>query len=272
MQSGRGLISIFLLGCLLYSCDFQKDIQVKLPPYDKQLVAECYMQRGKGFRAAVTETNSYFDSLSIPVVNHAKLILRNSKGLSDTIPYNPTLDIETLKFYNFSSQTTDYDTTASYTLEIKDSLGRALSGQTRFLPPPDVDTIMVQYDPDSKDSLARFQIYIRDFPGQSNYYRVIFNQDSLDSAPVLEFEFNDNNLDGQRFPIGTTYRFKRKKTMLIHIYHLEQQYYNYLEAMEAAGRANGNPFAQPATISSPMTGGGFGIFTSLNYRFYKVKY
>ncbi len=272
MQSCRRLIWAFLPAWLLFGCDFQKDIQIKLPKYDKQLVAECYLERGKGFKAVVTETNSYFDSLRIPVVNYATLILRNSKGLADTIPYNPTLDIETLKFYNFTGQVLDYDTQATYSLEISDSLGRKLVGQTLFLPPPDVDTIMVMYDPESEDSLARFQIFIRDFPGQTNYYRVVFNEDSLDSAPVLEFEFTDRNLDGQRFPIGTTYRFEKNKTMLIRIFHMDQQYFNYLEAMEAAGRANGNPFAQPATISSPMTGGGFGIFTSLNYRFYKVKY
>ncbi len=274
MQPCRRLkyFALSLLGLVLYACDFQKDIQIKLPKYDKQLVAECYLERGFGLKMVLTETNSYFDSLRIPVINNARVVLKNSKGLNDTIPFNPTLDIETLKFYNYSSQTLDYDTTADYTLEIEDSLGRKLMGQTRFLPPPDIDTIMVMYDTESPDSLARFQLYINDMAGISNFYRVVFNEDSLDSAPVLEFEFNDNNLDGQRFPIGTTYRFKKGKTMLIRIFHIDQQYYNYLEAMEDAARANGNPFAQPATITSPMTGGGFGIFTTLNYRFFKVRY
>jgi hypothetical protein len=272
MQPCRRLnhLIFFLFAGIFNGCDFQKDIEIKLPPYEKQLVAECYLEREKGLRVILTETNSYFDSLRFPFINNAKIILSNNLGLSDTIRYNPSIDLETLKFYNYNSSTFFYDTSGNYNIEIIDSLGRKLKGQTRFLPPPDVDTIMVQFDPEDS-SLARFQIYINDFPDQSNYYRVILNEDSLNSGPVLEFEFTDQNLDGRRFPIGTTYRFKRGKTMLIRIYHIEQQYYNFLESMEDAARANGNPFAQPATILSPMNGG-FGIFTTLNYRFYKVKY
>jgi hypothetical protein len=52
---------------------------------------------------------------------------------------------------------------------------------------------------------------------------------------------------------------------------MEKAYYDYLEAMEDAARANGNPFAQPATISSPMMGKGYGIFTTLNFRTFRTK-
>jgi hypothetical protein len=72
--------------------------------------------------------------------------------------------------------------------------------------------------------------------------------------------------DGKIFPLITGYRFEKGKKIIVRFFHIEQQYYQYLRAISAADRSNGNPFAQPSTIRSPMEGNGYGIFTSLNYR------
>jgi len=255
----------------LYSCDFEKEVEVKLPPYEKLLVAECYIERGQPLRMLLLETDPYFDTLRFPFINNANVSL-NMYGKTTRIDPLGYLDFPARKFYNYNSAAAlDYDTLGSISLAIVDSLGRKLEGQTRFLPIPDFDSIEVKYNNDP-DSLASFVMWLNDFPGQSDYYRLIFNEDSLTGSPSLEFTFTDQNLDGKRFPIGTSYRFKPKKTMFIRLFHIEQQYYNYIRSLDAASRANGNPFAQPATIASPMKGKGYGIFTSLNKKQYEIKY
>ena len=265
------ILSIFIL----VSCDFEKDVKIKLPPYKKELVAESYLERGQPFKLLLLESEGYFDlvkldSLQIPIVRKAKVLL-SANGKTDSIQPFPFIDFAGFKLYNFSTLSPlEYDTVTEYTLSITDSIGRKLEGKTRFLPIPSFDSIVVKYR--DTDSLARFLMWVRDFPNQTNCYRLIFNEDSLTGAPVLEFTFSDQSSDNGRLPIGTSNRFTPGKTMFIRLFHIEQQYYNYLESISDANRANGNPFAQPATILSPMKGDGYGIFTTLNYKLYKVKY
>lgn len=269
-QPGRRLIFWFcvMLAPVFFSCELEKEIEVKLPPFSSQLVSECYLERGEKCKVYVSETDSYFDTLRFFILNDATVrVFQGQK--SDTLPNNPTLDFLEKKIYNYTSDfPLELDTNAEIQLEIKDKKGRTLTGTTRFLPKPNVDTIIVQYNLE-KDSLAGFLIWLNDFPGQPDFYRIIMNEDSLNGPPVLDFVFTDNLLDGKRFPIGTSYRFKPGVNMHIRIFHIEKTWYEYIRSISAASRANGNPFAQPATVHSSMDGG-FGIFTTLNYRLYKI--
>jgi len=263
------IFQAFILLLLLSSCDLDKEIEVVLPPFKKELVVECYVEREMPIKVLVTETDPYFDTLRFPFVNDAEIQLKRGLVL-DSIPLSPYLDFASRKFYNYGQTWANSDTTQPLELTVKSKDGRYLTGSTQFLPLPDIDTVEVRYSSEN-DSLAGILVWINDFQNQSNFYRVIMNLDSLTGAPAVDFTFTDNGLDGNKFPVGTSFRFEKGKTMLVRLYHVEQQYYNYLRAMEAAARANGNPFAQPATVYSPMKGGGFGIFTTLNYRTIKLK-
>lgn len=262
----KGLLFFFLP--FLFACDLEKEIEVKLPPFKSELVAECYLERDKPFKLYLSETDSYFDTLRFVIVNDASVrVIQNSK--TDTIPNYPFLDFEERKLYNYVSDfPLELDTNQSIRLEIKDSKGNVMQGTTRFLPLPNIDTIEVRYNAE-RDSLAGFLFWINDFAGEDNYYRIIMNEDSLSGPPVVEFTFTDNQLDGKRFPVGTSYRFEKGKKMYVRIFHIEKPWYDYLRSISAASRANGNPFAQPATVKSPMSGG-FGIFTTLNFRQYLI--
>ncbi len=247
------------------ACSLDRQIEVKLPVFEKQLVAECYLERGMPMKILLTESDPYFDTLRFPFVNEATIEM-SFGDTKDTIPFFPTLDLQVRKFYNFGQKAVVQPSEGEVCqLLIKDPKGRFLQGSTQFLPEPAVDSVEVRYSPD-RDSLASILVWINDIANQTNFYRIIMNEDSLGGFPSVDFTFTDNGLDGTRFPVGTSFRFERGKEMIIRIYHIEQQYYNYLRALEAASRANGNPFSQPSTIKSPMNGGGFGIFTTLNYR------
>ena len=246
---------------IAFSCELEKTIDLNLPAQEKQLVAEAYLEKNKPFRLLLTETDSYFDTLRFPFVENASITLSGPAG-TDTLKMDPFLDITGLRFYNYSGNIIP-ETDGQYRLKIN-SNGRVLEGITQFLPPPRLDSAEIQYNPES-DSAARFLFWIQDYPGGSNFYRIMLNEDSLTGPNVLEFTFTDTGLDGTLFPVGTSYRFSKKKQYILRLFHIEQQYYQYLRALSSADRANGNPFAQPSTIKSPMTGKGYGIFTSLNY-------
>ena len=249
-------------GLFLFSCNLEKTIEVEIPKQEKGLVVEAYLEKGKPLMVLLMETDPYFDSLRLPLLANADIRLETS-GVSDSLLPKVTLDIQNRKLYNFESTYVPDGSEGVFNLKVAES-GRLLFGSCRFLAEPLLDTIEVQYNP--ADSMARFLFWIKDFSGESNFYRVLANQDSLSGSNVLDFTFTDNGFDGKIFPLITGYRFEKGKKIIVRLFHIEQQYYQYLRAISAADRSNGNPFAQPSTIRSPMEGNGYGIFTSLNYR------
>ncbi len=257
------LFIFLLLSCFFQCCELEKTIDVVIPGQEPQLVAEAYLTRNEKLQVLLLETDAYFDTLRFPLINDARVILFKPNGISDTLTPRITADLINRKVSNYITEVPIDSVQGNYRLRIEHN-SRILEGVARFLPPPLVDTIEIQYNPDA-DSAVRFLFWIKDFPGQPNYYRIMMNEDSLSGPSVLEFPFADNNLDGSLFPIGTTYRFEKDKKYYLRIFHIDQQYYSYLRALSAADRANGNPFAQPSSIRSPMTGNGYGIFSSLNY-------
>jgi hypothetical protein len=257
------LIFAFLCVWVGSSCELEKTIEVPLPAVEKQLVAEAYAERGKPLRFLLMETDAYFDSLRLPFLSNALIILKTPGQPDDTLKEDPVLDTKAFKFYNYLSGKILTEEDLGYQISISHK-GRELTGSTAFLPPPELDSVEIQYN-SAADSSVRFLFWVRDFAGQSNYYRIMLNEDSLTGNNVLEFTFTDSNLDGQLFPVGTSYRFDKNKKYILRLFHLEQAYYQYLRSISSASRANGNPFAQPSTIQSPLMGNGYGIFTSLNY-------
>lgn len=245
------------------ACELEKTIGIELPAQPRLLVAEAYGEKDKLLRVLLTESEPYFDSIRIPLADSAFILLEAESGLKDTLKPEPFLDIASLKFYNYVSTQTLNPENRRLKLLIQHR-NRRLHGSTEFLPPPMLDSVQVEYNP-SADSSVRFLFWIRDFPGGQDFYRIILNQDSITGSNALEFTFTDSNLDGQLFPIGTSYRFKKNSRYVLRLFHIEQTYYNYLRSMDAADRANGNPFAQPSTVKSPMEGDGYGIFTTLNF-------
>ena len=56
-----------LAAAALTGCGLQKDVDVKLPSYDSELVLECYLQNGALPTLTVTESLGYLDPTVIPL-------------------------------------------------------------------------------------------------------------------------------------------------------------------------------------------------------------
>jgi hypothetical protein len=253
------------LAFLAVACNFEKDITIDLPPHNSQFVVECYLEKGKPFRMLLTESSSYFDTLAETTIKRATVVISDGRR-RDTLKYNPMYDLEYSKLYNFRNlRNLLPDTQAIYTLEVTDEKGRKMTGATRFLPTPKIDSIrwVFRTPSDPKDSAVSLRIWVKDAPQVENYYRLIVNVDSLDGGSNLDISLQDKLFDGKSFPIGTSFRFKQNDTVNFRLYNIEKSYYDFLESVEDAQRSNGNPFVQPASAKS-MVQGGFGTFTTLS--------
>jgi len=64
--------------------------------------------------------------------------------------------------------------------------------------------------------------------------------------------------------MGTGSKFTKGDQLIFTLYHIDKQYYDYLNSINGAQNANFSAFAQPYPISSTLDKG-FGVFTVLTF-------
>jgi hypothetical protein len=252
-----------VVACLLLGCNrLEKEVAVVLPPYKSQLVVECYLEENVPYRLLLSSSTEYLAPLSDPTVKDAFVTISH-EGQIDTLRYDPLFDIFTGKFYNYRSDKVAVRNESPYQLYIKDGQGREIKGTTRFLPLPDLDTITWRFR--EPDTAALLQINLNDIDEKvENYYRILGNVDSLYNRSDIDYLISDRGFAGKIRPVVSNYRYKYGDTLNLRIFHIEESYYRFLDSRRDVQRANGNPFAQPATLKSTVSGG-IGVFTALNY-------
>lgn len=252
---------VCLFPLLLSSCNLEKDIEVMLPPYESQMVVECYLQNGQPFRLTLVESNGYLDKPELLLITDATVVIAH-QGVADTLKFNPFQDKATGKYYTHASGSIMHGQPGdAFTLTITDPKGRKLIGSTTVLPVVKMDTVEFRLnDKEKAFVLARFQ----DDAQTTNFYRFVVHKDSLQKNAEVAYASPDKLNNGQPFAFGTGYDFAKGDTVIVTLYHINQDYFDFLETVEAARDANGNPFAQPARVKSTVQGG-LGIFTHLAF-------
>ncbi|PKV63129.1 DUF4249 domain-containing protein [Pontibacter ramchanderi] len=262
MKSLRPLYTWLLpLLLLLSSCDLEQDVDVKLPPHESQLVVECYLEPGKPLRAVVLESVSYFNEPELPLVPDAEVIITH-KGRAIKLPFSPVQNKETGKYYTHrKSEKLNLQPGDVVTLEVKDGKGRRVTGSTTILGQVPIEAVEWKFNEKNK---AYLLTSFQDDPNAANFYRYMVHRDSLSNSSDRDFVSNDRLTNGKRVSYGSGYDYEEGDTLIISLFHLEQQYYDFLGSVSDARNANGNPFAQPSRIMSSVKGG-IGIFTNLSY-------
>ncbi len=259
---------ILFLGAILVtaSCNLEKNIDINLPDFESELVVECYLEIGQPMRLVLSETVSYFGSLTtdLPVVSGATVVISYGNQV-DTLEEGLFFDFLSGKFFNYGSSTlvpADFDN--DFNLEITDSLGRKLTATTRLLQPVPLDSI--QTIP-FQDSLLSVLTIHTDNPAETNFYYRTYHKTNLtkDSLKVA-FLIDDEFITGQnnQIVVGGPPVFQVGDTAIITLFHITEAYSKFIETTSSAEQNNGNPFATPGTIQSNVKGG-TGIFTGLNY-------
>ncbi len=267
----KALFLLLLLGGL-GACDLEKEIDIELPEYNSRLVVECYLQPGEPFTLLLTRSAPYFEPFPPPdqqfletiLIDSARVaIVHNGRTfrLNNQLAFNPG----TRKVYNyFNPNSVPFDTINPFELLITVPDGRSISASTRILPKIPIDSVVVEFS--EADTLGRVLTYFTDNPNQKNYYRRMLHESSLDSNAVQDFSVDDRILEGVAV-FGTRYNYAEGDTVINTLYHIDKQYYEFLESLEDAVNSNGNPFAQPSPIISGLggTANAVGFFTGLSF-------
>lgn len=243
----------------LNSCSSEKVIEVDLPQYDSQLVVECYLEPGKPYQLTLQGSVSYFSEPELPLIDDALVVISHA-GISDTLENAFHYDVETEKFANYWAQgtTVPYSPGMQFDLYIRDASGREIRGSTVMQDTVTLQPLELDINAEGEASItARWP----DFPGTESYYVLTMHKNALNKRLVLDFFLDDRIGDGEDFVVSSWYWLDPGDSCIATVYHIEQDYWAYLNSIEAASNANGNPFAQPASIMSNVEGG-IGVFAS----------
>jgi hypothetical protein len=258
------ILSVLSLLALI-ACNLENEIEITLPEYNSAPFVECYLEEGLPLRLLLTRSSSFFSNFNLqdPEVLQSWLYQNAVVNISlngntyklQNIPY---LDPVTGKFYNyFNPIVPDSTHRGNYLLEILLPNGEEISAETAFLNKVTIDSVVIQFNEDSK---ARALTYFSDPTDENNFYRRVLHKNNLRSEPLQSFT-TDDRISSGTFVFGSGYEFEEGDTVINSLYHVDQAYFNFLESIQRAVDGNGNPFAQPSPIKSNIKGKANGIFT-----------
>ena len=262
-------IHFLLLGALILSgCGkLSNNINVPLPAYDSQLVAECYLEPGVVPRLTVTESQTYLSS-TLPVVPTDVMVsLSLPNGALVPLYYKPGQDPITKKYYTHIGNTPLVAQAGdTFGLDVQDTKGRHLTGTATMPTVVPIDSVAYKFNAlTGADHKAYFLTYFQDPPTADDDYRLQLHQGRrIYGSAEVDLTIQDRLINGQRVTLGTRYRFKPSDTITATLYHIDPAYYRFRESVNDARNANGNPFGQPSAIYSTVAGG-LGVFTVLSY-------
>lgn len=249
---------ILVLTLLLSACNREKVVDLDLPEYERELVVECWLEPGKPYRMALTESVGYFDDLELPVINDATAYVIYG---TDTIDLLPIPSVDEGRIFNYGAfQTVPYDYSSEFKLYVEDTQGRVVTGSARIKEP--VQFTRLEYEFNDVDS-ALVRVAFTDNPNEENFYLFVLHENGLDTRREIAIELDDRSAQNGEMLLSTLYFRQRGDTAIVSVYSITEDVFDYIESSEAAEGANGNPFAPPTSVLSNVTGG-IGIFAGLS--------
>ena len=237
---------------------------MQLPPYDPEIVVEMYLEDGKPLQCLVTESLPYTDTGINKLIDSALVIFSDGTHY-DTLKNELQEDYETGRNYNyFNPEILIADNSKTYSIYVSDGR-RTVTGTTSFSQTlVQIDSIDVKASVNKKDTFS-LGVIISDPPKTNDFYRFLITKKLNDfvSEPT-DLSVNDNSFNGKQYSFYTEPAYARNDSVIVRVYSLQQEHYDYIQSTRDARSSNFNPFSQPALIKSNVAGG-IGIFTSIRF-------
>ncbi|WP_019948022.1 DUF4249 domain-containing protein [Hymenobacter aerophilus] len=262
-----GLAAGLLGGAGLAGCGLQKEIDVELPAYPAQLVVEAYLENGRVPRLTVTESVDYLAAPTPAVPTDVTATLTLPDGRREVLKFAPAFDERTGKAYtHVGLRPLVAQPGQTFDLELTDTKGRRVTGTATVPVLVPIDTVeWVFNDKPEAERKAYVLVRFQDPQTPADFYRMQIHRRRVNKEPEVDYVIEDRLNNGIEYTLGTGYDFRPNDTLVVSLYHLNRPYYDFLQSVQNARSANGNPFGQPSAIKSTVEGG-LGVFTVLSYQ------
>ncbi len=269
---------LFILsGLFAFSaCDLEQEVDIELPEFEQAIALECYLEPGKPFRLLMTQADPFFaplpaldeQFLSMLLVDSAEVTI-TYEGETIALRNQFSLDPGQIKFFNYvANEIVPEAYGTSFELNVVTKEGETIFASTTLLEPVPIDSVVIEPDDEIRNDTLFYRAltYFTDRPNEANFYRRMLHVSSLDSLPEQDFVTDDRIVE-DRVVFGSSYEFIAGDTIINTLFHIDENYYNYLESAQNAISGNFNPFGQPSPIISNLEGSAkaIGVFTGLTY-------
>lgn len=255
--------------CLIgLSCTSEKEVDVELPPFIPSTVVEGYLEPGNPFYLTLIKSVGFFDPVKLLFEKEAEITITFDDNVEKLSLLGGTLpdSIFGVDFQGFEGDSfyvyitpeivpRNYNTFFNLNISLPD--GKELTAET-FIPRPiPIDTVEWRFNQDSQAFvIVRFQ----DPPDEENYYWYVRHDGTLENNHAESTPLDDRISDGQQIALASGFDYVKGDTVILTLYHIPEDYYQFLERNEASQRANLSPFGLPASAFSNVNEG-LGIFT-----------
>ncbi|HSZ72606.1 MAG TPA: DUF4249 family protein, partial [Cytophagaceae bacterium] len=217
---------LLLVNTLLLQCSFEKEVNIALPEYANTPYIECYLEPGKPYRLLAYYSQSYFASLTPAPIRDAEISVVH-QGVTIAMPYDTIPRVGDIRFYNYRSNDSSlvpahYNELFNLMVKIN---GVTYSSVTTIYPAVPIDTLSSNCNANQR---CQLEVHFRDDPSTTDYYRYISFSDSLGGDVKQDYIFNDKLFDTENTVIGGGYSFNEGQKVVVRLYHITKDYYDFL--------------------------------------------
>ncbi|MBO4231889.1 MAG: DUF4249 domain-containing protein, partial [Bacteroidales bacterium] len=189
---------------LFLLCACQKEINVKLPDYDKKLVVEGFVVNGQHPTVILTRSIAYLSDINIDtlknniMVNDAVITVTSSKGETEVLQYRLSADSPIGFAYVAENMVGELGVDYDLNIEWR---GKTYTSKTSVLYPFQLDSTWLAFHGDSS---ATIRIKLSDDPAKTDYYHFcvkVYCEKFIDKQWVtsIPVAFDDGTFNGQTF-------------------------------------------------------------------------
>jgi hypothetical protein len=250
----NALISILLLsstmGC--FSCIAKNNLDIQVPQQQKQVVVECYLTPGYPAELTLAESNTLDDELVLLALWNAQAYIVTDTGTLQlqNILYQK-LDRQIL--VNYSNKDTIKSGHSFFNMVITTKKGVRLQASTGIVSQVHIKKVTFNENSITADH------DITNVAGA--YFKLVATTYEQGKEDATRFELYDQN---NCAPGSCTLSWKNFRgtadSMVITLYHIQKDYYDYMRSVRNANGAYKDPFLNPEAIRSNIKGG-IGLFT-----------
>lgn len=248
----RLILFISMISFITQGCS-KTDIDVVIPEGPRKIVVEGYITPGYPAELTLAESNTLNDELVLLAVWNAQVKIGTDTGtmIAQNILYNKS---DRHVVVNYGCRDTVRQGSHSFlNLNITTKDGKTVQASTKIVSSVKIgkvelnnDNIVVHHNL-STDTSKYFKLSIVNYK----------NGDQVLTKSVL-YDQNNSNSTSCVIPLSN---YKNKADYIeVTLFHIQKEYYDYLNSVENANSAFFDPLLNPESIKSNINGG-LGIFT-----------
>lgn len=264
------LLKRLWLATVLLTLGCTRDLDIRLPDAEPQLVVEGSIETGMPPVVLLTRSSGFYedfilDSVGRYFVSGARITAFD--GTDSVLFTELTLDTGGVRIPVYVGLGMVGQVDRTYTLRVE-AEGRLLQAVTTIPQPMPLDSLWWEPIPDS-DTLIRLICRFSDPPGTKNYVRYFTRQNSGPFLPGLNSVFEDDLINGQTFdfPLDRGIDrnnpdsfenfglFYRGDTITVKWCAIDAATFEFWRTLEFELGGQGSPFAAPVIVKSNVSGG-----------------